>query len=86
MALKTTNESQSETLQNLLGGNIQMDEEEKIRKVKALFEATGAHSATRDLIQHHFHLADIELEKLTISEDQKNRFRDLKDWLMQRSY
>ncbi|MEK9517543.1 MAG: polyprenyl synthetase family protein [Flavobacteriaceae bacterium] len=86
LALKTTNESQSETLQNLLGGNIQMDEEEKIRKVKALFEATGAHSATRDLIQHHFHLAEIELEKLTISEDQKNRFRDLKDWLMQRSY
>ena len=86
LALKTTNESQSETLQYLLGGNIQMDEEEKIRKVKALFEATGAHSATGDLIQHHSHLADIELEKLTISEDQKNRFRDLKDWLMQRSY
>ena len=86
LALKTTNESQSETLQYLLGGNIQMDEEEKIRKVKALFEATGAHSATEDLIQHHSHLADIELEKLTISEDQKNRFRDLKDWLMQRSY
>ncbi len=86
LALKTTNESQSETLQYLLGGNIQMDEEEKIRKVKALFEATGAHSATWDLIQHHSHLADIELEKLTISEDQKNRFRDLKDWLMQRSY
>ena len=63
-----------------------MDEEEKIRKVKALFKATGAHSATGDLIQHHSHLADIELEKLTISEDQKNRFRDLKDWLMQRSY
>ena len=86
LALKTTNESQSQLLQSLLGGNIQMDEEEKIRKVKALFEATGAHSATGDLIQYHSHLADIELEKLTISEDQKNRFRNLKDWLMQRSY
>ena len=84
LALKTTNEYQSEVLQSLLGGNIQMDEEEKIRKVKALFEATGAHSATGDMIQHHSQLADIELEKLTISEDQKNRFRDLKHWLMQR--
>ena len=84
LALKTANEYQSEVLQSLLGGNIQMDEEEKIRKVKALFEATGAHSATGDLIQHHSQLADIELEKLTIGEDQKNRFMDLKYWLMQR--
>ena len=84
LALKTANESQSEVLQSLLGGNIQMDKEEKICKVKALFEATGAHSDTGDLIQHHSHLADIELEKLTISEDQKNRFRDLKYWLMHR--
>jgi hypothetical protein len=31
-------------------------------------------------------LADTELEKLTISEDQKNRFRELQGWLMQRTY
>ena len=63
-----------------------MDKEEKICKVKALFEATGAHSDTGDLIQHHSHLADIELEKLTMNEDQKNHFRDLKRWLINRTY
>jgi len=73
-------------LQSLLGGNIQMDEEEKICKVKALFEATEIDSACRDLIQHHSHLADIELEKITISEYQKSRFKDLKDWLMHRTF
>ena len=86
MALKTANESQSKTLQSILGGNIQMDEEEKISKVKALFDATAAPSATRDLIQHHSHLADIKLEKLTMNEDQKNHFRDLKRWLINRTY
>jgi len=86
LALKTANESQRETLQSLLGGNIQMDEEEKICKVKALFEATEIDSDCRDLIQHHSHLADIELEKLTISEYQKSRFKDLKDWLMHRTF
>ena len=86
LALKTANESQSKTLQSILGGNIQMDEEEKINKVKALFDATAARSATRDLIQHHSHLADIELEKLTMNEDQKNHFRDLKRWLINRTY
>ena len=86
LALKTASESQRKILQSLLGGNIQMDEEEKIIKVKALFDETAAHSATRDLIQHHSHLADIELEKLTINEDQKNHFRDLKSWLINRNY
>ena len=86
LAIKSASESQKKTLQSLLGGNIQMDEEEKISKVKALFDATAARSATRDLIQHHSHLAHIELEKLTINEDQKNHFRDLKTWLINRTY
>jgi len=86
LALKTASESQRKILQSLLGGNIQMDEEEKIIKVKALFDETAAPTATRDLIQHHSHLADIELEKLTINEDQKNHFRDLKSWLINRNY
>jgi geranylgeranyl pyrophosphate synthase len=69
-----------------LGGNNSIDDVEKIAQVKSLFEATSAQTAARDLIQHHSDLADIELQRLNIDEDQKSRFRDLKDWLMHRTY
>lgn len=86
LAIKTGKEAQTQALQSLLGGNNPIDDTEKINKVKSLFESTAARSATRDLIQHHSDLADIELQKLTISEDQKNHFREFKDWLMRRTY
>tara|TARA_B100001175_G_scaffold316914_1_gene332111 strand:+ start:3728 stop:4705 length:978 start_codon:yes stop_codon:yes gene_type:complete len=86
LALKYGEEAQSKELQSLLGVNKFMDDEEKIKKVKSLFEATSAQSASRDLIKHHSDLAGIELQKLTITEDQKNHFRELKDWLMHRAY
>ena len=86
LALKTATESQRESLLLLLGGKIPLDEEKKISKVRALFEETSAQKLTRDLIEYHSNLAGVELEKLTISEDQKNNFRILKDWLMQRTY
>ena len=73
-------------LQSLLGGNKPLNEQEKINKVKLLFEATSAKSATRDLIHHHSQLSNIELEKLSIDKDQKSRFRELKNWLMHRTY
>ena len=86
LAIKAGREHDRQLLKSLLGGNDPIDDAEKIYKVKSLFEATSARSATRDLIQHHSHLADIELQKLSINEDQKNHFRDLKDWLMHRTY
>ncbi|MEK9517763.1 MAG: polyprenyl synthetase family protein, partial [Flavobacteriaceae bacterium] len=86
LAIKAGSEDDRQLLKSLLGGNDPIDDAEKINKVKSLFERTSARSATRDLIQHHSHLADIELQKLSINEDQKNHFRDLKDWLMHRTY
>tara|TARA_B100001057_G_scaffold376879_1_gene382087 strand:+ start:1405 stop:2379 length:975 start_codon:yes stop_codon:yes gene_type:complete len=73
-------------LQSLLGGNKPLIEQDKINKVKLLFEATSAKSATLDLIQHHSQMADVELEKLSIDGDHKSRFRELKNWLMHRTY
>ena len=86
LAIKTGEEDERHLLQFLLGGNETIDDDEKINKVKSLFESTSAQSATRDFIMHHSDLADIELEKLTINEDQKNHFRDLKSWLINRTY
>jgi len=86
LAIKAGREDDRQLLKSLLGGNDPIDDAEKINKVKSLFESTSAQSATRDLIQHHSDLAYTELKKLTISEDQKNRFRELKDWLMHRTY
>jgi geranylgeranyl diphosphate synthase, type II len=86
LALKSGGQEEKEALQSLLGGDSSIEDDEKIKRVKLLFESTAAKSATRDLILYHSQLADIELEKLSIAEDQKNRFRELKNWLMHRTY
>ena len=86
LAIKAGEEDQKQALQSLLGGNNLVDDAEKIVRVRSLFKATSAHTAARNLIQHHSDLADIELHRLKINEDQKSRFRDLKDWLMRRTY
>lgn len=86
LALKVGDKQQCKSLQSLLGGGNSIDNEKKINKVKSLFEATLARSGALDLIQHHSHLADVELEKLSINNYKKNNFRELKDWLMRRSH
>jgi geranylgeranyl diphosphate synthase type II len=85
LAIKQGNEIQSQTLQTLLSFKNRSSEEEKIKKVTDLFEVTMAKDTTRDLIQHHSDLAATELEKLTITAEQKKRLLSLKDWLMQRA-
>ena len=86
LAIKLGNQTQTHALQTLFSSKNRSSEEEKIKKVSDLFEATAAKVATRDLIQHHSDLAATELEKLTIPAQQKKQFIVLKDWLMQRSY
>ena len=86
LAIKLGNQTQTHALQTLFSSKNRSSEEEKIKKVSDLFEATAAKVATRDLIQHHSDLAATELEKLTIPAQQKKQFIALKDWLMQRSY
>ena len=86
LALKTANRQQSKALKAILGGEESLAEEEKIDTVKALFVDTGARKAAKKLIFHHSELAENELGKLTIAEEQKTRFRELKNWLMNRDY
>ena len=84
LAIETGDKDQKKILQFLLGGKNSLDDTEKINNVKSIFEATSARTATQDLIQYHSDLADIELQKLSINEDQKNNFRGIKDWLIKR--
>tara|TARA_A100001011_G_scaffold384573_1_gene457384 strand:+ start:2880 stop:3857 length:978 start_codon:yes stop_codon:yes gene_type:complete len=86
LALKGSDKEQANELRSLLGGNNILKKKEKIDRVKILFEKTSAKSSTRDLIKYHSNLADVELEKLSINKDQKSRFRDLKNWLINRTY
>ena len=86
LALKGGEETHINALKTLLGGDHPIDGVEKINKVKSLFEVTAAVSATQDLIAYHADLANLALEKLSMGEDQKNRIRELKSWLMQRTY
>ena len=85
LAIKAAEEDQKQALQSLFGGKNLVDDGEKIVRVRSLFEATSAQTAVRDLIQHYSDIADVELHRLSIKEDQKSRFRDLKDWLMHRT-
>ena len=85
LAIKAAEEDQKQALQSLFGGKNIVDDGQKIVRVRSLFEATSAQTAVRDLIQHYSDIADVELHRLSIKEDQKSRFRDLKDWLMHRT-
>lgn len=86
LALKKADPKQVDLLKLLLSGVQYLSDDEKISSVKHLFKATGAKEATKKLIRHHSDLAEIELEKLSITEEQKTRFRALKNWLMNRTY
>jgi geranylgeranyl diphosphate synthase type II len=86
LALKKATPDQRKSLQFLLGGEANLGEDQKINSVKSIFEDTGAKSDVNELIQHHANMALLQLEKLSISTAQKNRFVALKDWLMQRTF
>lgn len=86
LALKRGSKEEINQLKSLLGAKNPIGDEEKINKVKFLFESTQAKSETRSLIIHHSQMADVELNKLSISDNHKNRFRQLKEWLMHRNH
>ncbi|MEK9603707.1 MAG: polyprenyl synthetase family protein, partial [Flavobacteriaceae bacterium] len=86
LALKRGSKEEINQLKSLLGAKNPIGDEEKINKVKFLFESTQAKSETRALLVHHSQMADVELNKLSISDNHKNRFRQLKEWLMHRNH
>jgi geranylgeranyl diphosphate synthase type II len=86
LALKNADLKQYDLLKSLLMGDCSLNNEDKIIKIKGLYEETGAKEATRQLILYHSDVAIKKLEKIAISAKQKASFFGLKDWLINRTY
>ena len=86
LALKNADLKQYDLLKSLLMGDCSLNDEDKIIKIKGLYEETGAKEATRQLIFYHSDLATKKLGKIAISAKQKASFFGLKDWLINRTY
>lgn len=86
LAIKKANAKQADLLKSILKDNITLRDDEKISIVKGLFEDTGAKEATRVSILNYTDMAELQLEKLSISDNEKTKFRALKDWLINRKY
>ena len=86
LAIKKANAKQADLLKSILKDNITLRDEEKISIVKGLFEDTGAKEATRLSILNYTDMAELQLEKLSISDNEKTKLRALKDWLINRKY
>ena len=86
LALKKGTQQQQDRLNELLSSGDEIAANQKIIEVKALFEVTEARSSTRDLISHYAKKADEKLGAISISEQQKQKFVVLKQWLMNRDH
>tara|TARA_B110000483_G_scaffold71282_1_gene88918 strand:- start:233 stop:1210 length:978 start_codon:yes stop_codon:yes gene_type:complete len=86
LALKKGTQQQQDRLNELLSSGDEIAPNQKIIEVKALFEVTEARSSTRDLISHYAKKADEKLGAISISEQQKQKFVVLKQWLMNRDH
>ena len=86
LALKNADLKQYDLLKSLLMGDCSLNNEDKIKKIKGLYEKTRAKEATRQLIFYHSDLATKKLGKIAISAKQKASFFGLKDWLINRTY
>ena len=86
LALKKGTQQQQYRLNELLNTGDEIAANQKITEAKALFEVTEARSETRDLIYHYTQKAEEKLGAISISEEQKQKFVAVKQWLMNRDH
>lgn len=86
LAKKGGTADQVRQMEALMGGDGDLSPQDKIAVVTALYESSGAKADTKKLVLHHSQFADLKLGQLSIDEDQKKPFRELKDWLMKRDH
>lgn len=86
LALKKGTQQQQYRLNELLNTGDEIAANQKIKEAKALFEVTEARSETRDLIYHYTQKAEEKLGAISISEEQKQKFVAVKQWLMNRDH
>lgn len=83
-ALENANSEDAATLQHLFSVNPK-EASDKIETVKAIFESSGAAKATVLEIERYTAKANSVLEKIDLSEDQKDKFKEFGTYLMKRT-
>lgn len=80
-ALKNANEEQRKELQSLFAAKDNMDEEEKVRRVLALYQAMNLKNAIEKAIADEFESARKELDGIHADEPRKTPLRELMETL-----
>ena len=71
-------------LSDLYSAYSQVENEEKIHRVKTIFKATGAAEKTQEAIKAYTSKAFDVLESISITDSSKSILRDFGIWLMNR--
>lgn len=70
-ALELANESESNTLINLFSDNVQISENEKFAKVKAIYDSVGVKSVTESEIEKYTVLCYEDISRIRTDDDKK---------------
>ena len=80
-AMQICNEEQRKELQNLFADKDNMDEEEKVRRVMALYDTVGLKNEVEKAIAAEFALAEQLLDSIVADEELKTPLRELMETL-----
>lgn len=83
-ALESSDAKQQQELSNLYNEDYQVENEDKIKRVKAIFKATGAAEKTQQAIKAFTSKAFDILESISITDSSKSILKDFGIWLMNR--
>jgi geranylgeranyl diphosphate synthase type II len=83
-ALESSDGKQQQELSSLYSDDSQVENEDKIKRVKAIFKATGAAEKTQEAIKAVTAKAFDILESISITDSSKSILKDFGIWLMNR--
>ena len=83
-ALESSDIKQHQVLSDLYSADSQVENEDKIHRVKTIFKATGAAEKTQEAIKAYTSKAFDILESISITDSSKSILRDFGIWLMNR--
>ena len=84
LAVTRGTSEQADELRTLFAAKSALDEEEKVRRVMALYEAMGLRKAVEEAIVKEFGIAKQQLDDIQADEDLKTPLRELMDTLLER--
>lgn len=76
-ALQLGNEQQASELRTLFAAGAKIDEEEKVKRVLAIYKAVGLRAEVENAIEQEFNLAAAALNSIAIGEESKRPLREV---------